>query len=89
MSLSGYSNVDWAGDLDDRKSTSGYVFLINDGAISWNSKKQACVALLTMETEYTACAVAVQEAVWLRRFLKHLKIAEDSGSTVTVTVKLQ
>ena len=84
MSLKGYSDADWAGDLDDRKSTSGYAFLLNGGAISWNSKKQACVALSTMEAEYVACSAAVQEAVWLRRFLKHLKIAEDSGSPVTV-----
>ncbi|XP_074569538.1 uncharacterized protein LOC141826187 [Curcuma longa] len=84
MSLSGYTDADWAGDLDDRKSTSGYTFLLNGGAISWNSKKQACVALSTMEAEYVACAAAVQEAVWLRRFLKHLKITEDSGSPVTV-----
>ena len=39
LCLVGYSNVDWAGDLDERKSTSGYIFLLNNGAISWRSKK--------------------------------------------------
>ena len=43
----GYSDSDWAGDLNDRKSTSGYVFTVGGGAISWKSKKQSCVALST------------------------------------------
>ena len=54
--LTGYSDVDWAGDLDDRKSTSGYVFKMSGAAISWNSKKQTCVALYTAEAGYMALA---------------------------------
>jgi hypothetical protein len=84
LSLKGYSDADWAGDQDDRKSTSGYVFTLNGGAISWASRKQPCVALSTMEAEYVACSAAVQEAVWLRRFLKHLGIAKDSGSPTVI-----
>ena len=49
----GFSDADWAGDLDDRKSTSGYIFQLSGAAISWRSKKQACVAL-TAEAEYIA-----------------------------------
>ena len=58
-----YSDADWGGDLDQRKSTSGYVFLLNKGAISWCSKKQTCIALSTMEAEFIACSTAVQEAI--------------------------
>ena len=63
----GYSNADWAGDLDDCRSTSGYVFKLNGAAFSWRSKKQSCVALSTAEAEYMALASAVQEAVWMQR----------------------
>ena len=58
-----YSDSDWAGDLDDRKSTSGYLFQISGAAISWRSKKQTCVALSTAEAEYIALASASQEAM--------------------------
>ena len=67
-----YSDANWAGDLDDRKSTSGYVFLISDAAISWRSKKQSCVALTTAEAEYMALASATQEAIWLQQLLSEL-----------------
>ena len=43
----GFSDTDWAGDINDRKSTSGYIFQISSGAVSWKSKKQGCVALST------------------------------------------
>lgn len=72
LRLEGYSDADYGGDLDERKSTSGYAFLMCNGAISWSSKKQSCVSLSTMEAEYVALATATQEAVWLKRFLEHL-----------------
>ena len=61
----GYSDADWAGDIDDRKSTSGYLFKISGAAVSWRSKKQACAALSTAEAKYMymALASAAQEAV--------------------------
>lgn len=49
----GFSDSDWGGDLDDRNFTSGYVFQIGGGVVSWRSKKQTCVALSTAEAEYT------------------------------------
>ena len=67
--LIGYSDADWAGDVDDRHSTSGNVFLLAKGAVSWLSKKQATVALSTAEAEYVALTTATQEAIWLRRLL--------------------
>ena len=83
LHLIGYFDADWVGDLDQRKSTSGYTFLLNKGAISWSSKKHTCIALSTMEAEFIACSVAMQEAVWLRRFFMNLGIQNDNNA-VTV-----
>ena len=55
--------------MDDCHSTSGNVFLLAKGALSWLSKKQATVALSTAEAEYVALSAATQEAIWLRRLL--------------------
>ena len=74
LQLIGYSDADWGGDPDERKSTSGYAFLLGGGAISWCSKKQSCIALSTMEAEYIACSAAVQEGVWLKRFIERLGV---------------
>jgi hypothetical protein len=59
LRLRGYTDADWAGDLDECKLTSGYTFLLGGGAITWCSKKQSCVALSTMESEYVACLAVV------------------------------
>lgn len=64
--LHGYSDADWAGDVSDRRSVTGYVFLLQGGAVAWNSRKQPTVALSTTEAEYMALATATQEAIWLR-----------------------
>ena len=92
----GYSDADWAGDLDNQKSTSGYIFNLCGGAVSWRSKKQ-CVALSTAEAEYMALASAAQEAVWLQHLPKELKetledptkIYEDNQSTIYMTNNAQ
>lgn len=65
LTLCGYTDADWAQSLSVRCSTSGYVFLLAGGAISWSSKKQPTVALSTMEAEYLALAHATKEAIWL------------------------
>eukprot|EP00253_Pinus_taeda_P036699 PITA_36699 len=70
--LVGYTDSDWAGSVDDRKSTSGYVFNMGSGAISWASKKQSIVALSTAEAEYVAATSAACQAVWMRRMLRSL-----------------
>ncbi len=68
----GYSDADWASSVDDRRSTSGVLYMLAGGAITWVSKRQPTVALSTAEAEYTALCAASQEAVWLRRLMGEL-----------------
>ena len=78
--LIGFSDSDWAGDQDDRRSTTGNMFLLNGGPVSWLSKKQVTVALSTAEAEYVALSQAAQEATWMRRLLSDLRM--EATSTV-------
>ena len=92
MKLVGNADADWSGDLDDRKSTTGYYFKFqgNGAAISWEVKKQATVALSSTEAEYQAMAAAVQEAIYLRALMKDfgypmkepIYIGEDNQSCI-------
>ena len=72
----GYSDADWAGDKDTRKSVSGNAFLYGNGAISWSSRRQRCVATSTTEAEYIACSNAGKQAKWLRGLLEDLALLE-------------
>jgi hypothetical protein len=67
--LVGYSDSDFGGDIDDRKSTTGVMFFMGEMRISWQSHKQTAVALSTCEAEYMAGAVGACQAVWLTRLL--------------------
>jgi hypothetical protein len=70
--LLGYSDSDLAGDVNDRKSTSGLIFFLAGGPVAWQSAKQKVVALSSCEAEYIAAAAAACEAVWLARLLAEL-----------------
>lgn len=80
--LVGYSDSDWASDLDDRHSTTGNVFMMSNAAISWISQKQATVALSTAEAEYVALGSATQEAIWLQRLLSNLNISQNKPTVI-------
>lgn len=71
--LIGYTDSDFAGNLDDRKSTSCYVFHLSSGVISWASKKQPIVTLSSENAEYVAATSATCQVVWLRRVFDGLK----------------
>ena len=89
----GFSDSDWAGDQTDRKSTSGYCFQFSGGVISWRSSKQNCVALSTAEAEYVALAGATQEAIWLSRLLREMRVEinepivifEDNQAAISIS----
>ena len=72
VELTGYFDSDWAENLDDIKSTSGYVFNIGTGVVSWSSKKQPTISLSSIEAKYKALCNATCEVVWLRRILEYI-----------------
>lgn len=74
--LYGYADADWAGDKEDRKSNSGYVFIYKGALIDWCCRKQTCVALSSTEAEFIALAEACQQAVFLKN------IFEDFGKEI-------
>jgi hypothetical protein len=80
--LVAYTDSDYAGDLGDRKSTSGYVFLLSSGTISWLSKKQPVVSLSTIEAEFIAAASCACQTVWLKRVLEKLGLNQDKTTII-------
>ena len=88
----GESDADWSGDVNDRKSTTGYYFKLNGrgAALSWSVKKQATVTLSSSEAEYQGTAAAVQEALYLKQLLedfgiqqkRSIAIGEDNQSCI-------
>jgi hypothetical protein len=69
LAVNGFTDASFQSDRDDHRSQSGYVFCLNNGAVSWKSSKQDTVADSTTEAEYIAAAEAAKEAVWIRKFL--------------------
>ena len=69
----GFTDSDWAGDCDNRKSTTGYIFFMNGGPVCWKSKLQSCIAQSTAEAEYIAASQAAKEAKWLRLLIDVLE----------------
>ena len=80
--LIGFTDSDYVGDLDDRKSTSGYVFMMGSEAISWSSKKQPIVTLSTTEAEFVAATSCACQAIWLRKILEKLQFKQTGATTV-------
>jgi len=82
--LHGYSDSDFAGDIELRKSTSGFVYFMAGGIISAQSKRQSITALSTTEAEYYGLAKAVMEATWLRETLKQLKYQNPDAECIKI-----
>lgn len=80
--LVGYIDSDYVGNLEGRKSTLGYVFMLSSGVISWSSKKQPIVTLSTTEAEYVAATLCVCQAVWLRNILEELHFKQDRPTSI-------
>lgn len=79
--IAGYTDADWAGNLDDRKSTSGGCFYIGNCLIAWHSRKQSSVSLSTGEAEYIAAASCCTQLVWMRQMLVDYSM---TGGTMTL-----
>jgi hypothetical protein len=76
LEIKGYSDADYAGDRDDRKSTSGYIFTLAGGAISWRSSKQELVATSTIYAEFIVCYEATGQLMWLKKFVLDLRVVD-------------
>lgn len=72
INFHGYSDADHGGDIETRRSTTGYAFVLGSGIISWCSERQKCVSISTTEAEYVAASQAVKELVWLKRLLQEI-----------------
>ena len=74
MQVECYIDADWAGSLDDRRSTSGYCTFVGGNLVAWRSKKQSIVARSTAEAEFRAMAYGVCELLWLKILLTELRL---------------
>ncbi|KAF2324925.1 hypothetical protein GH714_021301 [Hevea brasiliensis] len=78
---------DWAGSIDDFKSTLGYVFSFGSGVFSWNSKKQDVIAQSSAEAEYISAVGAANQAIWLRKILSDLGPVQREATVIFVDNK--
>ncbi len=72
VTVHGYTDVDWASIVSDRRSTSGFMFSFGNGVVSWSNKKQPTIALSNIEAEYRGATIATCEVVWLLKLLSDL-----------------
>ena len=72
MNIERYTDADWAGNILDRKSTSGYFTFVGGNLVTWRSKKQKVVALSSAEAEFKGMAKGLCELLWLRRLLTEI-----------------
>ena len=84
VSTVGYSDADWAGCKATRRSTSGYIFLMNGCPVAWASKKQSLVSLSSTESEYIALAKCVQQAIWMASWMREVDL--DVGGPMDLLV---
>jgi hypothetical protein len=91
--LTAYTDSDYGGDVDDMKSTSGYIFMLGSGAVSWSSRKQPIVTLSTTEAEFIAAAYCVCQGIWIKRILESIGLKQqqclevfcDNSSTIKLS----
>ena len=82
FTLVAYSNADWAGCVDDKKSTSGGAFFLGDNLVSWHSKKQESVSLSTTKAEYMVATSCCTQVLWMKQMLKDLGIQVSDPTTL-------
>ncbi|UOH83757.1 hypothetical protein LQV05_006494 [Cryptococcus neoformans] len=79
-----YSDADWAGCSDTRRSMTGYIAYFHGSPVSWCSRRQRTVAHSTMEAEYIAAAQATREIIWLRGLLKEIGLSQVDATTLHI-----
>ena len=84
LAIKGYVDASLGTDPDDSKSQTGYVFMLNGGAISWRSGKQSVVAQSSMESEYIAACEASNEAHWVKKFVIELGVFPSCNDPVSI-----
>jgi len=82
FALHGFTDADWAGSVEDRKSMGGYLVFFGQTPISWKSGKQRTVARSSTEAEYKALADGVAEVIWLQYLLTDLQIPSTSAPII-------
>lgn len=80
LNITAYSDADWAGCPDTRRSTSGFCVFLGDSLVSWSSKRQPTVSRSSAEAEYRAVANAAAECIWLRQLLGELHCAVSKAT---------
>lgn len=84
LELIGFSDADYAGDVETRRSRTGYVFCLTNGAFTWSSQRQKLITLSTTEAEYVAASTAARELIWLRKLLSDIGCPCVKESTLFV-----
>ena len=82
--LEGYNDANWISDSDETKSTSGYVFTLGGGAVTWRSARQTIIARSTMESEFVALEMIGSEAEWLKNFLANIPLGMKPTLSVSI-----
>ena len=88
-----FTDVDWAGSIDDKKNTSGEVFFLGKRLVPWTSKKKKCISQSTKEVEYVAAIVNCSNIVWFKQLLAGIKVEikdlvvifYDNTSTINIS----
>lgn len=84
LKFESYSNADFARDIDTRRSTTSYAFLINDSVVTWRSHRQSTVALSTTEAECMAACEGVKELTWFQKLLTDVGYVRESPPVLNV-----
>ncbi|XP_040369503.1 secreted RxLR effector protein 161-like [Rosa chinensis] len=82
--IKAYADASYKSDMDDLKSTSGYIFILGGGAVSWKTAKQSLTAASTFQAEYIAIFEATGHALWLKNFVSQLKLVESVERPMTI-----
>ncbi|GER25170.1 polyprotein [Striga asiatica] len=84
LNITGFADADWASDVDDRRSTSGFRTFMGQNLISWSSKKQTTVSRSSTEAEYRSLAHAACEIMWIKSLLRELRVKDNRPSVIWV-----